>query len=405
MAEIQAAFTHEEPLLVEALGLGADVAVNPSGGPLAANPIMATGLVRVAEAAGQIRDHGKHRTLAHSTSGPCLQQNLVCILEGEANEPPAVRDRRHRTDRAQDEALGRVVRRARARGRIRALDDAEMTWSDIDAVVVGKAPDLFEGVMKPELYLTDALGAAGKPMFRVHTAGSVGGTTGIVAAHHVETGPPQARARGRAREAVGGQRAVRARLRPRRVDRRRWCVRAVHARLHPAHRRAARHRPDGRGEGPPERAEEPVRAPEDRRHLHREGEGVADDVGPGALPRVVPVVRRRVRGGVHRRGRRQGRRRRRPPAGVDPRLGGAIGAVVVPGPRPGAAPGRGRLRVGRLRAGRHHRPARSRSTAPSCTCRSAGTSRCGSRPTTSPRPARAGRWSSGATPRSTARSR
>jgi acetyl-CoA C-acetyltransferase len=54
--------------------------------------------------------------------------------------------------------------------------------------VVGKAPDLFEGVMKPELYLSDALGATGKPMFRVHTAGSVGGTTGIVASHHVETG-------------------------------------------------------------------------------------------------------------------------------------------------------------------------------------------------------------------------
>ena len=71
---------------------------------------------------------------------------------------------------------------------VRALDDAQMTWSDIDAVVVGKAPDLFEGVMKPELYLSDALGANGKPMFRVHTAGSVGGTTGIVAAHHVETG-------------------------------------------------------------------------------------------------------------------------------------------------------------------------------------------------------------------------
>ena len=74
---------------------------------------------------------------------------------------------------------------------IRALDDAHMTWSDIDAVVVGKAPDLFEGVMKPELYLTDALGATGKPMFRVHTAGSVGGTTGIVASHHVETGRHQ----------------------------------------------------------------------------------------------------------------------------------------------------------------------------------------------------------------------
>ena len=82
VAEIQAAFTHEEPLLVEALGLGADVPVNPSGGPLAANPIMATGLVRITEAARQIRDNGKHRTLAHSTSGPCLQQNLVCVLEG-----------------------------------------------------------------------------------------------------------------------------------------------------------------------------------------------------------------------------------------------------------------------------------------------------------------------------------
>jgi acetyl-CoA acetyltransferase len=82
VAEIQSAFTHEEPLLVEALGLGPDTVINPSGGPQSANPIMATGLVRIAEAAGQIRDNGKHRTLGHSTSGPCLQQNLVCILEG-----------------------------------------------------------------------------------------------------------------------------------------------------------------------------------------------------------------------------------------------------------------------------------------------------------------------------------
>ena len=83
VAEIQAAYTHEEPLLVEALGLAPGVAVNPSGGPLAANPIMATGLVRVSEAARQIRDLGKRRTLAHSTSGPCLQQNLVCLLQGD----------------------------------------------------------------------------------------------------------------------------------------------------------------------------------------------------------------------------------------------------------------------------------------------------------------------------------
>lgn len=83
VAELHAAFTHEEPLLREALGLGSEVVVNPSGGPLAANPVMATGLVRIAEAAGQIRHHGRHRTLGHATSGPCLQQNLVCILEGD----------------------------------------------------------------------------------------------------------------------------------------------------------------------------------------------------------------------------------------------------------------------------------------------------------------------------------
>jgi acetyl-CoA C-acetyltransferase len=71
---------------------------------------------------------------------------------------------------------------------IRALEDAELTWGDIDAVVIGKAPDMFEGVMMPELYLADALGATGKPMFRVHTAGSVGGSTAVVASHLIQAG-------------------------------------------------------------------------------------------------------------------------------------------------------------------------------------------------------------------------
>ena len=69
-----------------------------------------------------------------------------------------------------------------------ALADAGVTWDDIDAVVIGKAPDMFEGVMMPELYLADALGAIGKPMIRVHTAGSVGGSTAIVATHLVQAG-------------------------------------------------------------------------------------------------------------------------------------------------------------------------------------------------------------------------
>lgn len=70
----------------------------------------------------------------------------------------------------------------------RALEDAQMTLDDIDAIVVGKAPDLFEGVMMPELFLAEALGAAGKPLLRVHTAGSVGGSTAIVAASLVQAG-------------------------------------------------------------------------------------------------------------------------------------------------------------------------------------------------------------------------
>jgi acetyl-CoA C-acetyltransferase len=70
----------------------------------------------------------------------------------------------------------------------RALADAQLTMDDIDAIVVGKAPDFFEGIMMPEGYLAEALGAVGKPLFRVHTAGSVGGTTAIVAASHIEAG-------------------------------------------------------------------------------------------------------------------------------------------------------------------------------------------------------------------------
>ena len=73
----------------------------------------------------------------------------------------------------------------------RALLDANLTLDEIDAIVVGKAPDLFEGVMMPELFLAEALGAAGKPLLRVHTAGSVGGSTAIVASSLVQAGVHQ----------------------------------------------------------------------------------------------------------------------------------------------------------------------------------------------------------------------
>ncbi len=82
IAEISAPFSPQEVVVRNALGLGDDVVVNPSGGALAANPVMVTGLVRVIEAARQIREEGRDRVLAHATAGQALQQNLVCILEG-----------------------------------------------------------------------------------------------------------------------------------------------------------------------------------------------------------------------------------------------------------------------------------------------------------------------------------
>lgn len=69
----------------------------------------------------------------------------------------------------------------------RALEMAGKTWPEIDAVVIGKAPDFFEGVMMPEVYLAEALGCVGKPILRVHTAGSVGGSTSLVATSLVQS--------------------------------------------------------------------------------------------------------------------------------------------------------------------------------------------------------------------------
>jgi len=86
--------------------------------------------------------------------------------------------------RRSDVSLEGLVREAA----LRALEDAHLGWKDLDAIVIGKAPDALEGVMMPELSLCDALGAVGKPIHRVHTAGSVGASTAISAATLVESG-------------------------------------------------------------------------------------------------------------------------------------------------------------------------------------------------------------------------
>ncbi|RJP34465.1 MAG: thiolase family protein [Actinobacteria bacterium] len=111
LCELTECFAHEELIFYEALGLcprgkggeyfasGAtrmdgDLPVNPSGGALAANPVCATGLARVAEAALQLRgEAGEHQlskdvhtALAHGQNGLCAQHNMVFILRSSEAE-------------------------------------------------------------------------------------------------------------------------------------------------------------------------------------------------------------------------------------------------------------------------------------------------------------------------------
>lgn len=83
VVELTVQHSPEEIILREALGLAEDANVNPSGGPLTGNPVMATGLVRVIEVAQRIIDGEANRGIAHASSGPALQQNLLCVLEGD----------------------------------------------------------------------------------------------------------------------------------------------------------------------------------------------------------------------------------------------------------------------------------------------------------------------------------
>jgi acetyl-CoA acetyltransferase len=83
VAELGATSTAEELVLTDALGLDGDVVISPSGGALVANPVMVTGLVRIGEAFRQVNQHGRSRVVAHASSGPCLQQNLVCVMDNQ----------------------------------------------------------------------------------------------------------------------------------------------------------------------------------------------------------------------------------------------------------------------------------------------------------------------------------
>ena len=82
-AELDAPYAHQELILREAIGLGDGVAVNPSGGSLCTRTLFSCGLNRIGDAFARIARGDGDRAVAHATQGHCLQQNLVCVLEGE----------------------------------------------------------------------------------------------------------------------------------------------------------------------------------------------------------------------------------------------------------------------------------------------------------------------------------
>lgn len=82
VAEICAPFTHQHLIIEEAIRIPGPTKVNPSGGALAANPMFVAGLERIGFAAQHIWNGSAQRVLAHATSGPALQQNLVAVMEG-----------------------------------------------------------------------------------------------------------------------------------------------------------------------------------------------------------------------------------------------------------------------------------------------------------------------------------
>jgi acetyl-CoA acetyltransferase len=79
--ELHAPFSHQELVVVDAIGAEQVDALNPSGGALPADPVMATGLIRVGAAAEVVLRGEAHRAVGHATNGPCLQHNLLCVLE------------------------------------------------------------------------------------------------------------------------------------------------------------------------------------------------------------------------------------------------------------------------------------------------------------------------------------
>lgn len=102
VVELFESYAHEELIFTEALGftdkgkapglntdLSGELPINPSGGAISGNVPCATGLIRVIEAAKQIRGEANgyqikdaKRAVASGQIGMCSQNNIIYVLEG-----------------------------------------------------------------------------------------------------------------------------------------------------------------------------------------------------------------------------------------------------------------------------------------------------------------------------------
>jgi hypothetical protein len=81
--EVHAPFSHQELIVVDAIDADRIGAINPSGGALPADPVMTTGLIRIGAAAEAVLAGTAIRVVGHAANGPCLQHNLVCVMEAD----------------------------------------------------------------------------------------------------------------------------------------------------------------------------------------------------------------------------------------------------------------------------------------------------------------------------------
>ena len=90
----------------------------------------------------------------------------------------------HHARRRSDVSQAGLVREAVDR----ALVDADLTFDDIDSLIVASGPVLFAAVNQPEKWMVDACGGRGKPVMRITSGGGTGHAGALAGLYQVASG-------------------------------------------------------------------------------------------------------------------------------------------------------------------------------------------------------------------------